>query len=215
MANEAAPKRNRNDFSCQHRQEDGMKYFMTVGTTPLACANSVYWYLRTGKGEIPERVWFIASEDPAGGPSHDSRTHIEAIETLLHEFLERTPRDDWYNICFETDDIIWIPEADLAQGTRLIGDGILKRCKVGDSITIDATAGRKTMATSAVLAGLALYQKELYNVNFHYYWLREFRRESLGKKAYELAVDEIESVLVPAEAIEHELTGIRISEDID
>ncbi|MGM0687487.1 MAG: hypothetical protein ACQET3_10990 [Promethearchaeati archaeon] len=183
-------------------------YFMMVGVTPQACANSLAWYLRLGMEPEISDVYFMTSQDE-GEPSEEGKKYIKEVHELSKEIAPRLAAEAFEKITFDTEDIIWIPEADLPVATRLIAEGILDRC-LDDEIVIDITAGRKIMASSAVVAALHLYHSCDIDVKLTYYLLKEFSRQNLKKKAYELGLDEAETIMIDIDDLDAELREIPV-----
>jgi len=181
---------------------------MMVGVTPQACANSLAWYLRLRMEPEISNVYFMTSQDE-GEPSEEGKRYIKEVHELSKEMAPRLAAEAFENITFETEDIIWIPEANLPVATRLIAEGILDRCP-DDEIVIDITAGRKIMASSAVVAALHLYHSCDIDVKLTYYLLKEFSRQNLKKKAYELGLDEAETIMIDINDLDAELRDIPV-----
>lgn len=180
---------------------------MVVGTTPIACANSLSWYIRTRAGPEVEHVFFIASseEDTA---QDKSVKHVKETVRLTKKNLQEMIPTLAESIRFHTDDLILIPEANLGVATRRIAEGILAHCPEKETAVIDATGGRKMMTASAILAGIVLNEKHHRHILFTYYWLKRFTKEMLGKMAYQLGLDEAETVVTEVSDINDEIVRI-------
>ncbi len=182
-------------------------YFTVVGTTPIACANALSWYVRTGAGPEIEDVFFIASSEEKTKRSSSAK-YIRETLRLARENLKRMAPEALDELTFHEDTPTLIPEADLGVATRLIAEGILAHCPSDTTAVIDATGGRKMMTASAILAGIVLSEKHKRHILFSYYWLKRFTRDMLGKRAYELGLDEAETVVKEVSDINDEIKKI-------
>ncbi len=183
------------------------KYFMTVGVTPQACANSLSWYLRSENDPEIDEVYFITSWDD-GEPSAKGENIIQQVCDLSKQISSRMAPKAFEKIEFRTDDIIWIPEADLPVATKIIAKALLERCPEGCQVVVDTTAGRKMMTGSALVASLLVHQKYGREVFISYYLLHDFSREKLAKKAYELGLDDAETILISVDDLDAEVKKI-------
>lgn len=185
-----------------------MKYFMMVGATPKACANAFAWYIRSNSGPPVDELKFICSSDRHGGQSATSISNVMDTVHLIKENLVRISPEALEPLSISETDILWIPEADLGTATQEITRGILDRTTETDEIVIDPTAGRKLMSASAVLSAVLLYQRYSRDVQLSYYWLIRFTKENLQKMAYELGIDDAETVIVEMGELDEKIKEI-------
>lgn len=184
-------------------------YFMVIGVTPQACANSLTWYLKTKKGPELRNVYFISSSESGDGPTSRTKRHVNRITEILEENLFYMSLDVLDQMTLHTDDVVWIPQEKLGEGIRVIAESILERTEKDTQVVIDPTAGRKIMSSSSIVAGLILHQKYNRKVLFSYYWLKRFDQISLSKKAYELGLDEAETIIMRVDDIDAEIKKIK------
>ncbi|MBN2230003.1 MAG: hypothetical protein JW779_10495 [Candidatus Thorarchaeota archaeon] len=184
-------------------------YFSVVGITPIACANSIASYLMDDRHVPIGDIFFVTSWDERAEPSSTSQQYVKEVIDLLTKNLEHMHSDGLDDITFHPDDIVWIPEENLSLGVKCITEGIFHKTARNERIIIDTTAGRKTMASSAVLAGYILNNRYERKVTLSYYWLRRFSPEIMGKPVYELDSDDAEIVLTDINDLNEMITKIR------
>lgn len=173
-------------------------YFTLVGSTPDAVANSFIWFLRLKPEFVIKEVFFICSEeDPTRGILGTAKNLSRVIE-LIHENAEKLQLQMLRDIKFNHEALL-IPEANLPEAAKIIAKAVLSQ--LSRTTILDITAGRKLMSSASVIAGIFLDQFKERQLFFYYYWLLHYTQAKIGKKAYELGIDEIDLILFEVQDI--------------
>jgi len=164
------------------------EYFTLVGTSPLAVANSLVWFLNTHVECELMRIHFICSKDDQEKNTKGTSRFVEKIKEEIRVQSEELKIKT--EIEFD-EEIIEIEEANLPVSLEKIGEHLVS---VPDEyqIVLDCTAGRKTMTGAAILAGLFVINKFQKDMIFSYYWLLTYDKEFLKKRVPELGIDQAE-----------------------
>ncbi|MBN2230294.1 MAG: hypothetical protein JW779_11960 [Candidatus Thorarchaeota archaeon] len=156
-------------------------YYAVVGVSPIACVNSLCSFISNFSDVHIRNLSFIVSLTESGEPSPQSMKTTESINYALSisTSAPSLPRP-------QASDYIWIPEADLEGAIRTIIEGVLSRTTDDSRVIVDATAGRKIMASSAVVASLILSYSYGIPVAINYYLLKSYDDEARRKSFAEL-----------------------------
>jgi hypothetical protein len=182
------------------------EYFMLVGQYPLGIANSFVWLARSKPEITINQINFICSRDDSRWNTKGSKGNEKQVIKLIKEQLNEMDLD--HKIPKFNNKIITVGEADLTDASVIIGKELLN---IEDNdIIIDCTGGRRAMTNAAILAAIYLIARYQKNINISYYWLMNFSRENITKKATELGLDEAIVRLFTPDQITQALEEINI-----
>ncbi len=173
-------------------------YFVLVGSTPLAVANSITWFLRMKPEYRMKEVLFICSQDDGYHGITGTAVQISQIKELIRESCKQLGLSVFNQISFN-EEVILIPEADLPEAAKIIGKAVLSQKAL--TTVLDITAGRKIMSSASVIAGIFVHKFRERRLFFYYYWLLHYIPSQLAKKAYQLGLDEANLVFFPVSDI--------------
>lgn len=195
------------------RQEEKEEclYFSLVGTTPLAVANSLSWFLRMKPEFLIKEVFFICSEKDSAIGVEGTRKNIPKIKKILQENARKLGVVEFDRIEFNREPVL-IPEADLPRAASIIAKAILSQ--LAYTTILDITAGRKLMSSASVIAGLYLDRFREREIYFYYYWLIPYTRDKIKKRAYELGLDDVGLILFKVRDILLNLNHLKESPDV-
>lgn len=181
-------------------------YFTVVGVSPRACVNSLCSFLERFPDVSIRNLSFIVSLTEKGEPSQRSIDNVESIVRSL--------ADSSYASNLTTPlrpDYIWIPEADLGVATRRIINDVLSRITDCPRVVVDATAGRKIMASSAVVASLLLAHLHGIPVDINYYLLKTYSDDTKRKEYSALGDDDAQTLIFNAKQLLRD-SGFKVTE---
>ncbi|MHA1228269.1 MAG: hypothetical protein ACTSPV_16125 [Candidatus Hodarchaeales archaeon] len=182
-----------------------IKLFSTVGTTPIAVANSLVSHLLHLTDAASIDIYFIVSKDDSLLFSRGSISELPLVKQKLYENLHHFSSLKDLNLTthFSKEETIIVTEHLLLDNISRIVQGAGKRLKQSDRVIFDITAGRKVMVASALLSCSLLHRlKPHCSYELAYYWLKEFTSENLGKYLYELGFDSYHSLFTSLEDID-------------
>nr|MDO8085005.1 hypothetical protein [Candidatus Sigynarchaeum springense] len=186
------------------------KLFSAVGSTPQAFANSISWFLVAHERQYPvSDVYFIATnENKAHGIAGTSQNIKPAIDMVRKSLQIMAPHLVGKVRMHEQPAAI-IPEEDIPEALVGVVQGVRSIVPDETGCIIDMTAGRKTMSAALALACHVLKHKFKKNVLLSYYWLIRWTKESLEKKAHELGIDDIASMVFDLDKLDEVVKGIK------
>ncbi|MDF1541380.1 MAG: hypothetical protein P1Q69_20950 [Candidatus Thorarchaeota archaeon] len=171
-------------------------YYAVVGVSPMACVNSLCSFTSNFPHVRIRNLSFIVSLTERGDPSLQS---MKTVESINHALSISTSAP---NLPIPlASDYLWIPEADLEGATKNIITGVLSRTTDGSRVIVDATAGRKIMASSAVVAALLLSYLHGIPVDINYYLLKAYDNGTKAKEFSDLEENDALTLVFDTEQI--------------
>ncbi|MHA1269463.1 MAG: hypothetical protein ACTSPY_06705 [Candidatus Helarchaeota archaeon] len=163
------------------------EYYTLVGIHHLAVANAFIWLCRTNPEINIKKITFICSRDELKFNTKGSVGVEKEVITSIKEQWDELKLNG--TIPKFNNEIITISEMDILYSVNIIGDSLLS-VSSDQNIILDCTGGRKAMTIAASLAGIYLMAKYNRNISISYYWLKQYSKETMSKKASELGLDE-------------------------
>jgi len=170
--------------------------FSLVGSTPQAFANSIACFLSVNYARFPVTdVYFIASRENKEKGVDSTQKNIPAAIGMIQDCTAIMKKDRLAKVVFHEKPAFLVPEEDVINATIITIKGIKAMLSADDTCVIDMTAGRKTMGAAITLAASALKHKFGCRVYLSYYWLVRWTRENLEKRAQDLGIDDVCSIV--------------------
>ncbi|MFX0075508.1 MAG: hypothetical protein ACFE96_08705 [Candidatus Hermodarchaeota archaeon] len=180
-----------------------IKIFITVGRTPQAVANALAAHLLDLSPTEPVDCYFLMGS--AEGRTFPTRTSSDSEEILeiFQENQKYLSKLQNIQVNFHPDSSIDIYEHDLIKNVELIVSQVSSMIEENNKVIFEITAGRKAMTGSALIGATLLRQKHpSCSFEIAYYWLKQFTKDILQKRLYELGFDAYKSVLTSLEDLD-------------
>ncbi|MHA1791022.1 MAG: hypothetical protein ACTSVI_00165 [Promethearchaeota archaeon] len=183
--------------------------FCSVGSTPQAFANALTWFLNLKNEKYPvSDIYFIASEENKGKGIPGTQENIPKAIKMIKESLNILKPEILSKVTFHEKAAFLVPEEDVIKATTTIIRKIRELVKEDQVCIIEMTAGRKTMSSALLMAGTILNNRFKLNVLLTYYWLVRWTRENLKKKAHQLGIDDVYTLIIDPRKLYEEVEKI-------